>query len=857
MDLMFNGLIKYKNKNISMKREGNSLIIKNGSLKHGFYIKPKFYKAKDKYLRIRFLGTVLDGNSAVLSVFNTKKQLIGEITLNGEGIIELPSNVKFLFAIKILANSEVRIDKVEYNFVSDDIEIFDNFSQSDTLVITPSYPSLENKYFGAFVHSRIDAYKKNGLNVDVACCFYYSGIIKYDFEGVNVVKLSFDKLRSLLRVKKYKKILIHFFDYRYAQVLDATDLTETKLYLWVHGPETLYWDWPMFMTRYFEKKYEITEYDKQIFESNDRLIKRYNDKPNVSWIFVSNWIKERSEELINIKFNNYYVIPNLVDETNFKFTQKNPELRKKIFFLRRFDNVDKYAIDVNVRTIIELSKRPFFEDLEFNIYGIGNFYNELVSPLKKFKNVNLYPKFLSHTEIAKIHQENGIALFATRYDSQGVSMCEAAMSGLAVVSSDNAAIKEFLPYEMGILAPTEDYVAYADIIERMYYNPKEFCEVSNACYNKVYSKCSFNETIMKEIELFKSNDNEIEFNKVVQTKPILSIIIPSYNVAKYLASTVSSLVNQENADKLEILIINDGSKDNTKEVAQSLINKFTSAKKPIIKLVDKENGGHGSTINVGLKKATGKYVRIIDGDDWVNSEDLKKLIDKLAEEDSDIVVTNYCEDHAVDNVLIFKRLYDFMIPGKKYEFDDLCDIYYGFREWGPILATANFKTEMLKQFDFKLTEKSFYVDMEFNAYSIIPAKSIVYYDLDIYRYFLGRVDQSISQASFVRNRFQHENVLLNIISIVNSFDISEEKKDYINRLLIIPMIKSHYIIVSDYSRSGKEFRKFDRILKKYPRYYYDSNITTKFVVFNRKTKGLFVNISPLLKKIYNIIRRIK
>ncbi len=855
MKIKFGNMIKYKNNGLSKSIDSDGVVIENNTLSHGFYVKPNLYNGKDKFLKVEFDGEVIKGNSAVLTILNTKRQLIGEITLNGQGIIELPSNKKFIIAIKILANTTVRINNVKYNYVSSDEEMIKDFSKSDTLIITPSYPSLENKYFGAFVHSRVAAYQKENMKFDVACCFYYQGVVKYNFEGVNVLKLSFDKLRQLLQSKKYNRILVHFFDSRYAQVLDATDLTDTKLFLWVHGPETLYWDWPEFSTRYFDKKYEITETDRKVFESNDSLIKRYNEKSNVSWVFVSNWIKERSEELINVKFNNYYVIPNLVDDKNFRFVPRKPEHRKKIFFLRRFDNIDKYAIDINIRTIVELSKRPFFDDLEFNIYGIGDFYNQLINPVKNFKNVHLYPQFLSHEEIAKIHQENGIALFATRYDSQGVSMCEAAMSGMVVVSSLNDAIKEFLPNDKNILAPTEDYVKYADIIERLYYNPDEFCKLSQECHDKVYSKCSFNETVNKEIELFKNNTDYFKFEPVSQSLPVLSIIIPSYNVSKYITNTVSSLVNQTNADKLEILIVNDGSKDNTKEVAESIIKRFTNSKKPIIKLIDKENGGHGSTINVGIRKATGKYVRVIDGDDWVNSVDFQKLIDILKTEDSDIIITNYCEDHADSNILIPKRLYDFMIPGKKYDFEDLCDEYYGFKEWGPILATANFKTKMLQELDFKLTEKCFYVDMEFNLYSILNANTITYYDLDIYRYYIGRVGQSVSYESFIKNRFQHEKVILNMINLVNTKEISQAKKDYINRLLIMPMLKSHYIILAEYAKKGKEFKKFDKIIKQYPVYYNDKNIATRFITLNRKTNGYLVKISPFLKKINQFIKR--
>lgn len=82
-----------------------------------------------------------------------------------------------------------------------------------------------------------------------------------------------------------------------------------------------------------------------------------------------------------------------------------------MFFIRRFDDCNKYAIDLNVRAILELSKRKCFENMNFNIYGTGDTYDKLIEPLLKFKNVHFYREFLTHEEIAKKHKENGIAFF--------------------------------------------------------------------------------------------------------------------------------------------------------------------------------------------------------------------------------------------------------------------------------------------------------------------------------------------------------------------------------------------------------------------------------------------------------------
>lgn len=849
MNLLNKKLIKYKNNAIKINRINKTLKITNNSDTHEFLIFPYIYTNKNKKsISMDFYGQVIKGNGAILQILDFNRNILSETSFNSSSNYIINAK-KFFFCIKINRQSEVIINNINIDIDKDLINDLKHIidSKNDILIVTPSYPTEENKYFGGFVHSRVKAYKEAGIKFDLVCAHAYPNTCKYSFEGIDVTRTTFFGLRQILTQKKYKTILLHFFDNRYAQILDACDLSSTNIYFWIHGPETLYWDWAKMTDRYFTNETPISSFSVDFFKASDKLIKRYNDYNNVHWVFVSSWIKEKSEELIGINFNNSVIIPNYIDEKTFNYTPKNEELRKKIFFIRRFENINKYAIDVNVRTILELSRRDFFNDLEFNIYGTGELYDTLIAPIKDFPNVHLYPHFLTHDEIAKVHKENGIGLFATRYDAQGVSMCEAAMSGLAIVSSQNDAIAEFIPSDDILLCETEDYIQYANTIEKLYKEPKLFNELSKKCHDKVYKKCNFNETIQKEIDMIKKSGKYSSTSKKLEktNNKILSIIIPSYNVEKYLYHGVYTILEHENGNKIEVIIVNDGSKDNTLSVAKKLQKEYS---KDNIVIIDKPNGGHGSTINAGLKVATGKYIRIIDGDDWVNSEDMKKLIDILEKETSDIIVTDYCEDRADENNLIPKRIYEFMKHGKQYKFDDLCYDGYGFTEWGPILATANFKNEILKN-SFTLTEKCFYIDMEFDAYSIEKAETITYYPLDIYRYFIGRVDQSISKESYIKNFKQHEKVLFNLINYYIKSNISNRKKTYILNKLIFPMLIAHYTILIQFLNSRKEYNLFEKKLKEYPNLYNDPRIATKMKKFHRKTNGIFIKYNNLIKKI--------
>ena len=854
MNFIKKAYIKFKNSGVRVVRKNNTLHIINPTDSHGFILFPRLFSGKKyKNVLMNFHGKTINGNGAILQLLDTSREILSETPLNSSSTY-LVDCKNFFVTIKVNRQSEVIITTADVNVSKSPNcgfdEIFSDIlnSEKETLIVTPSYPTEENKYFGGFVHSRVKAYQDSGINFDLVCAFDYPNTSKYTFEGVNVTRTDYFGLRQLLTKKKYKTILLHFFDEKYAQILDACDMSNTNLYFWIHGPETLYWDWSKMTDNYFTPETKLSDEKINKFKNNDKLIERYNNYPNVHWVFVSEWIKNHSEKLIGIRFKNSIVIPNFVDEKNFNYVEKSTELRKKIFFLRRFENISKYAIDVNVRTILELSRRDFFNDLEFNIYGTGDNYDTLIAPIKEFSNVHLYPKFLSHEQIAMVHKENGIGLFATRYDAQGVSMCEAAMSGMAIVSSRNDAIAEFLPGELGILCDTEDYVAYADLIEKMYRDEEFYKTVARACHDKVFEKCSFDCTITREIDMIRSvkeyHSVSVMPNEKIDEK-ILSIIIPSYNVSSYLYHGVFTMLEHRNGNKIQVVIVNDGSKDNTLSVAQKLTERYSTDN---ITVLDKPNGGHGSTINEGLKLCTGKYIRIIDGDDWVNSEQLANLIDILEKETNDIVITDYSEDRAVKNKVILCENYSFMLPGKSYMFDDLCYDGYGFSLWGPILATGNFKKEILLN-TFKLTEKSFYIDMEFDAYSIEKAKTIVYYPFDIYRYFIGRVDQSISENSYKKNYKQHEGVIFNLINYYCNANISDSKKSYILNKLIMPMITAHYVILIQYLKSGKEYIRFEKKLSAYPKIYNNPLVATRMKRLHRKTRGFFVRFDGTIKRI--------
>jgi glycosyltransferase involved in cell wall biosynthesis len=233
---------------------------------------------------------------------------------------------------------------------------------------------------------------------------------------------------------------------------------------------------------------------------------------------------------------------------------------------------------------------------------------------------------------------------------------------------------------------------------------------------------------------------------------IISFIIPSYNSASYLHHAVDSLlVSGEDA---EIIIVNDGSKDNTLEIAQSYEKKYPT----IIKVINQENGGHGSTINAGLNVAVGTYFKVIDSDDWVDQKHLKTLLQTIklhqsSKIDIDLYITNFMYEHTSDQTQ-YERDYSPNFPvGTVFEWHQ---IKKKFRYSKTMLMHALiYKTKILKDMHFELPRHTFYVD-NLVAYTPLPnVKKLFYMKMPLYRYFIGRADQSITLTN-ITNRYQQQ-----------------------------------------------------------------------------------------------------
>ncbi len=225
---------------------------------------------------------------------------------------------------------------------------------------------------------------------------------------------------------------------------------------------------------------------------------------------------------------------------------------------------------------------------------------------------------------------------------------------------------------------------------------------------------------------------------------LLSIIIPVYKVESYINKCLDSLIlSEEQMAKMDVLIINDGTPDRSAEMSREYVNRFPD----VFRQIDKENGGHGSVWNLGLKEAYGKYTRFLDSDDWLENLDL--LIEKLETCDADLVITpTLC--HCPNEVLWKQEILD-MEFGKVYDADTFDWLHN--RSHGNYVFhhSCTYKTEMFRQYLPLFLEKQPYDDVVLGVASKIGAKSLVAYDFILYHYLMDREGQSISLEVQRRN----------------------------------------------------------------------------------------------------------
>ena len=299
---------------------------------------------------------------------------------------------------------------------------------------------------------------------------------------------------------------------------------------------------------------------------------------------------------------------------------------------------------------------------------------------------------------------------------------------------------------------------------------------------------------------------------------LLSIAMPSYNVERYLKRGLESFDDSRLDGRLEVLIVDDGSTDSTAVIA----SEYAQRNPQVFRLISKENGGHGSAVNAGIENAKGRYFRIVDGDDWVDTDALVELLDVLAESDADIVVDRRTE---VDMITGGETSVAF--PGRlnqrcNLNFADIC-LDDGICDLLTIHGMS-VKTSLLRRESVRLLEKTFYVDYEYIAKASLYAESVCFVDLGVYQYLVGNPNQSVADDSYVKRWGDHERVLWEMLRFYSrEADLLDEKRRYYLQHKVDLLVNTHYNIALIFDKDrkrgkarAKEFR--DTLRDRYPEF---------------------------------------
>ena len=243
-------------------------------------------------------------------------------------------------------------------------------------------------------------------------------------------------------------------------------------------------------------------------------------------------------------------------------------------------------------------------------------------------------------------------------------------------------------------------------------------------------------------------------------------------------------------EDVEIIVVNDGSKDGTQKIAERYQEKYPT----IVKAVEKENGGHGDAVNCGLAHATGKYFKVVDSDDWVDKEALKKILDAVkgfmdADSPVDMVISNYVyEKVGMKHKKVIR--YDNVLPQNQvFRWDDIgrfrLDQYI-------LMHSVIYRTEMLKLCQLELPKHTFYVDNIYVYYPLPHVRTLYYLNVDFYRYFIGREDQSVNEKVMIGRIDQQLFVTKRMIEMYELRMITSKKlrKYMINYLAIMMTVSS-------------------------------------------------------------------
>ena len=249
---------------------------------------------------------------------------------------------------------------------------------------------------------------------------------------------------------------------------------------------------------------------------------------------------------------------------------------------------------------------------------------------------------------------------------------------------------------------------------------------------------------------------------------ILSFVIPAYNCEKYLDKCIQSMLVNDVMEALEIIIVNDGSTDRTADVAEYYCRRYPGS----VRLISQENKGHGGALNSGCSAACGKYMKVIDADDWVETSNIPLFIEILRNCDSEVVLTHHFTRNISNGEIKKWRSYPEEF-GKAYDFKHIMTHWKNF-DRSLTFHGITYRTDFYQKYGIQLSEHVFYEDHEYATVPCCYASTIMPIDLFIYNYRIGDVEQSVSDANQLKRVSHTETILKRFIKEYGELNLTDD-----------------------------------------------------------------------------------
>ena len=336
---------------------------------------------------------------------------------------------------------------------------------------------------------------------------------------------------------------------------------------------------------------------------------------------------------------------------------------------------------------------------------------------------------------------------------------------------------------------------------------------------------------------------------------LITFAVPCYNSAAYMDHCVQTLLT--GGEDIEIILVDDGSaKDDTPAICDRYAERYPD----IVRAIHQPNGGHGEGVNQGLRNARGLYYKVVDSDDWVDEAALKRVLAKLREfalrpEPLDLMICNYVYEHVEDGTQKVMGYTNVFPVGREFTWGEIGRFH---PSQYLLMHSVIYRTQLLRDCGLELPKHTFYVDNIF-VYEPLPhVKTIYYMDEDLYRYFIGRADQSVNEQVMVTRVDQQVRVTRRMIEACDLRKVSQAEPKlgrYMKNYLAMMMsISSIFLVIAGTPEAlGKRTELWEYLRTVDPQLHHKLKyraISTATIIPGYQGRKLSVRLYRLARRIY-------